>query len=518
MSILNVKNVTHSFGGRQIFEDVSFRLLKGDRVGLIGANGEGKSTFMSIITHKLMPDEGEVEWSKRVRVGYMDQQAVLEKGMTIRDALRQAFKYMYDAEAEMNAKYEQMGHAAEDELDALLEDASEIQEMLEHNGFYMLDSKVESVARGLGLADVGLDVDVDELSGGQRTKILFGKLLLQVPDVLLLDEPTNFLDEEHIAWLKNYLLAYENAFILISHDMEFLNSVVNLVYHVENAELTRYVGDYNEFLRLYEQKKRQLESAHSRQQAEIADLKDFVARNKARVATSNMAKSRQKQIDKMDIIELAREKPKPKFNFQAARTSDKLIFETTDLVIGYGKPLSKPLNLLLERGQKVVLLGANGLGKTTLLRSILGEIDAVSGEVRKGDNQFIGYFEQEIRDDNKKTCIEDVWTVFPSMGQAEVRRALAQCGLTTEQLESKVYVLSGGEQAKVRICKIINSPTNILVLDEPTNHLDVEAKEELKRALKSYKGTILMVCHEPEFYADITTDVWDCRDFTLKIV
>ena len=518
MSILNVENVTHSFGGRQIFEDVSFRLLKGDRVGLIGANGEGKSTFMSIITDKLMPDEGNIEWAKRVRVGYLDQQTVLEKGLTIRDILRQAFQYMYDDEAEMNAKYDAMANADADELDRLVHEASDIQDTLTHNGFYMLDSKIEQVASGLGLREVGLDTDVDNLSGGQRTKILFAKLLLQVPDVLLLDEPTNFLDEEHIVWLKNYLLSYENAFILISHDMEFLNSVVNLIYHVENANLTRYVGDYNAFLGLYELKKNQLEAAHAKQQNEIAHLQDFIARNKARVATANMAKSRQKQLDKMDIIELSREKPKPHFSFQAARTSDKLIFETKDLVIGYDQPLSKPLNLLLERGQKIALVGSNGLGKTTLLRSLLGEIPAISGETMQGHNQFVGYFEQETRADNRKTCIEDVWEVFPAMGQAEVRRALAQCGLTTEQLESKVYVLSGGEQAKVRFCKILNTETNILILDEPTNHLDADAKTELKRALLEYKGTILMVCHEPDFYSDIVSDVWDCKDFTLKIV
>ena len=518
MSILNVENITHSFGGRQIFEDVSFRLLKGDRVGLIGANGEGKSTFMNIITDKLMPDEGKIEWSKRVRVGYLDQQTVLEKGSTIREVLRQAFQYMYDDEAEMNQKYEAMATAEGEELDSLIGEAADLQDILTNNGFYMLDAKIESVAGGLGLRELGLDRDVDDLSGGQRTKVLFAKLLLQSPDVLLLDEPTNFLDEEHIVWLKNYLLAYENAFILISHDMEFLNSVVNLIYHVENARLTRYVGSYDEFLRLYELEKSRLEAAHSKQQSEIAHLQDFIARNKARVATANMAKSRQKQLDKMNIIELSREKPKPHFSFQAARASDKLIFETKDLVIGYENPLSVPLNLLLERGQKIALVGSNGLGKTTLLRSLLGEIPAVSGETIRGNNQFVGYFEQEIRADNKKTCIEDVWEAFPSMGQAEVRRALAQCGLTTEQLESKVYVLSGGEQAKVRLCKILNTGTNVLILDEPTNHLDVDAKTELKKALTAYKGTILMVCHEPDFYLDIVSEVWDCKDFTLKIV
>ncbi len=518
MSILTVKNISHGFGDRKIFEDVSFRLLKGDHVGLVGANGEGKSTFMNIITNKLMPDEGEVIWSNKVRVGYMDQHAVLEKGLTVREALSQAFQYLFDAEKEMNEKYERMATADEDELNKLMEDTADIQDMLEHSNFYLIDSKVEDVARGLGLLDVGLEKDVHDLSGGQRTKILLGKLLLQTPDVLLLDEPTNFLDEEHIEWLRDYLQKYENAFILISHDIEFLNSVVNLIYHVENAILTRYVGDYDEFMRVYEVSKKHLEAAYERQQAEIAGLQDFIARNKARVATSGMAKSRQKKLDKMDVIELSKEKPKPEFYFKPARTPDKLIFEAKDLVIGYDEPLSKPLNLTLERGQKIALVGSNGLGKTTLLKSLMGQIKAISGNVHVGDNLFIGYFEQEGKESNYNTCIEDVWQAFPVFTQYEIRRALAKCGLTTKQLESKVYVLSGGEQAKVKLCKILNTETNILVLDEPTNHLDVDAKAELKRALKEYKGTILMVCHEPEFYADIATSVWDCKEFTLKIM
>ncbi|NMF03987.1 ABC-F family ATP-binding cassette domain-containing protein [Clostridium beijerinckii] len=518
MSILTVKNMNHGFGDRAIFEDVSFRLLKGEHVGLIGANGEGKSTFMNIVTGKLMPDEGNVIWSNNVRIGYMDQHAALMKGQSIRDALRDAFKYLFDLEAEMNSLYEKMGDCTEDELNKMLERTAVIQDMLDHNGFYVIDPKVEEVAKGLGLLDLGLDKDVDDLSGGQRTKILLGKLLLQSPDILLLDEPTNYLDEEHIEWLKRYLQSYENAFILISHDVPFINSVVNLIYHVEERRLTRYVGNYDEFQRIYEENKKKLEAAYEKQQKEIARLEDFVARNKANVATANMAKSRQKKLDKMDIIELSKEKPKPEFNFKSARASGKAIFETKDLVIGYDSPLTKPLNLYMERGQKIALVGANGLGKSTLLKSLLGIIKPISGEVHLGDYQYIGYFEQEDRGNNSNTCIEEVWQEFPGYTQYQIRAALAKCGLTTKQLESQIRVLSGGEAAKVRLCKIINNETNILILDEPTNHLDVDAKDELKRALKEYKGTILLVSHEPEFYRDIITETWNCEDWTTKII
>lgn len=518
MSILTVKNMNHGFGDRAIFEDVSFRLLKGEHVGLIGANGEGKSTFMNIITGKLMPDEGKVEWSSRVRVGYLDQHAALEKGQTIRDVLRGAFQLLFDMEAELIEISDKMADATPEELEKLLNDMAEIQDILDHSGFYVLDAKIEEVAGGLGIRDIGLDRDVNDLSGGQRTKVLLAKLLLQNPDILLLDEPTNYLDEVHIEWLKRYLQNYENAFILISHDIPFLNSVINLIYHVEERKLTRYVGDYESFRRTYEAKKAQLEAAFERQQQEISKLEDFIARNKARVATTGMAKARQKKLDKIDRIELSSEKPKPEFNFKQGRTSGKMIFETKDLVIGYDSPLTKPLNLTMERGQKIALVGANGLGKSTLLKSLMGMIPAISGEAHLGDYQQIGYFEQEMKEANYSTCIEEVWSEFPGFTQYEVRAALAKCGLTTKHIESKVVVLSGGEQAKVRLCKLLNKETNILILDEPTNHLDVDAKDELKRALKAYKGSILLVCHEPEFYRDVVTDVWNCESWSTKIV
>ncbi len=517
MSILNVEKLSHGFGDRAIFSDVSFRLLKGEHIGLIGANGEGKSTFMNIITGKLQPDEGKVEWARRTRVGYLDQHAVLSKGMTIRDVLRGAFQYLFDMEQEMNDMYGRMGDVTPEELEQLLEDVGTIQDTLTSQDFYLIDSKVDETARGLGLTDIGLDKDVNDLSGGQRTKVLLAKLLLEKPDILLLDEPTNYLDEQHIEWLKRYLQEYENAFILISHDIPFLNSVINLIYHMENQELNRYVGDYDYFQQVYEAKKLQLESAYKRQQQEIAGLKDFVARNKASVATRNMAMSRQKKLDKMEVIELAKEKPKPQFNFKDGRTSGKLIFETTDLVIGYDSPLSRPLSLRMERGQKIALVGANGIGKTTLLRSILGQIQPLEGSVRLGENLEIGYFEQEMKEANYNTCIEEIWTEFPSFTQFEVRAALAKCGLTTKHIESKVAVLSGGEKAKVRLCKLINRESNLLVLDEPTNHLDVDAKDELKRALKDYKGSILLISHEPEFYQDVVTETWNCESWTTKV-
>lgn len=510
MSILEVKNLSHGFGDRAIFENVSFRLLKGEHIGLVGANGEGKSTFMSIVTGRLQPDEGKVEWSKYVTAGYLDQHAVLEKGMTVRDVLRTAFNDLFKTEERINEIYMSMAEEGAD-VDALMEEVGELQDRLETRDFYTLDAKIDEVARALGVMDFGMDTDVTDLSGGQRTKILLAKLLLEKPDILLLDEPTNYLDAEHIAWLKRYLQEYENAFVLISHDITFLNDVINIVYHVENQDLVRYAGDYDNFQSVYAMKKAQLEAAYERQQKEIADLQDFVNRNKARVATRNMAMSRQKKLNNMEIIELQAEKPKPEFHFKESRTPGRFIFQTKDLVIGYDRPLTKsPLNLTFERNQKVAIVGANGIGKTTLLKSLLGIIQPLEGEVETGDFIDLGYFEQEA-EGLRQTPLEAVWDAFPALNQAEVRAALAKCGLTSKHIESQIQVLSGGEQAKVRFCLLMNRENNVLVLDEPTNHLDVDAKDELKRALQAFKGSVLMVCHEPEFYEG-WTDAWDFNE------
>lgn len=517
MSILNVENVSHSFGGRQILENASFRLLKGEHIGLVGANGEGKTTFLNIITGKLMPDEGNISWCKRITSGYLDQNTELTRGKTIREVLRDAFSHMFELEKEMLAIYDSMSDCTDEELAAMMEDVGEIQDSLEHNGFYTIDSKIEEYANGLGIGEIGLDRDVNDLSGGQRAKVLLAKLLLSNPMILILDEPTNFLDENHIYWLTNFLQNYDNAFILVSHDTEFLNSVVNVIYHVENAILTRYTADYNRFMEMYELKRRQLEQAYDKQQKEIAQLEDFVARNKARAATANMAKSRQKKLDKMDVIEIGKTKIKPTFSFKEARTPGKFPIEAVDLVLGYGEPLTRKLNFQVERNKKIAIKGVNGLGKSTLLKTLLQIIPAFDGEVHHDQFIEVGYFEQESSG-STKTALDEVWDEFPSMNIGEVRAALARCGLTNEHITSQMRVLSGGESAKVRLCKLMLREANIIVLDEPTNHLDVDAKAELKKAIVEFKGTVLLVSHDSDFYTDIVTDVWNVEDWTTKIV
>ena len=517
MSILNAQNVTHGFGARQILNNASFQILNGEHVGLVGANGDGKSTFLNIIMGKLQPDQGKIEWCNRISVGYLDQHTALPAGSTIRDVLKGAFGHMFELEKEMLDIYEKMA-TQDSDIDIMLENVGEIQAMLEQSGFYAIDTKINEVANGLGLGEIGLDKLVNELSGGQRSKVLLTKLILENPMILILDEPTNFLDENHINWLTDFLVNHENALVLVSHDTAFMSKVVNVIYHIEDGNMQRYTGSYEQFLEALSLKKRQHEQAYKKQQKEIDKLETFVAKNKARAATATLARSKQKQLDKMDIVDKLKDKPKPTFGFKTARTPGKVIFKAIDLVLGYNEPLTTPFSIAMERNKKIAIKGVNGLGKSTLLKTLLGVIPPISGSIELDPYLQSGYFEQEDSRDNKNTALQEVWDEFPSMSNAEVRGALARCGLTADHISSQMRVLSGGESAKVRLCKIMLRELNWLVLDEPTNHLDVEAKAELKRALKEFNGTILLVSHEPEFYEDWISEVWNLESWTTKIV
>lgn len=515
MSILTVENVSHGYGGRVILQNASFRLLKGEHVGLVGANGEGKTTFLNIITGKLMPDSGNISWCNRVTTGYLDQYSSLHQGKTIRGYLREAFSHLDALDAELQGIYEKMSIASEEELPKLMDDMSEITEILDGSGYYMIEAKIQETAQGLGLCEIGLERDVSELSGGQRAKVLLAKVLLENPMILILDEPTNFLDESHIRWLKNFLSNYDNAFIMVSHDIAFLNDTVNIIYHVDNGILTRYVGNYAKFEEAYALRKKQQDLAYERQQKEIESMETFIAKNKARAATATLARSRQKKLDKMDLIEKRYDKPKPSFGFKEARTPGREVLLVKDLVIGYNRPLTKPLSFVIERNKKIAVKGANGIGKSTLLKTLLGIIPPLSGSMEFDRFVEWGYFEQE-ETPSEKTALDTIWDEFPGMGIAEVRGALARCGLTNEHITSKVKVLSGGEAAKVRLCRLMQREFNLLVLDEPTNHLDKEAKEELKRALIEFRGTVLLVSHEPEFYEPIVNEVWDAEEWSVR--
>ncbi len=515
--IINVNNVSHGYGSRKLLDHVSFKLNRGEHVGLVGANGEGKSTFINIITGNLMADEGSITWCKHITTGYLDQYTTLSKGKTIRQVAMEAFDDMFTLEKEMIELCNKVSDMSQEEMDEALDEIGEMQAMLESCGFYEIDKKIEEVASGMGIKGKDLEKDVTELSGGQRSKVLLVKLLLQNPKILILDEPTNFLDEDHINWLTHFLQNYEHAFILVSHDTTFLNNVCNIIYHLDNGELNKYTGNYDNFVNMLELKKRQISSAYERQQKEIEKMETFIAKNKARIATTTMARSRQKQLDKMERIELVREKPKAHFKFKEARTPGKIIVEGKNIVLGYNEPLTSPFNFFIERNKKIAIKGVNGIGKSTLLKTMFGLIKPYSGEITNDPFIELCYFAQEENSSNK-TAIQEIWDEYPSMSNAEVRAALANCGLTRNHIESLMKVLSGGENAKVRLCKLMLRESNVLVLDEPTNHLDVDSKDSLKQALIEFKGTIILVSHEPEFYNDWVDEIWNAEKWSNKLI
>lgn len=506
MSLIQAENLSHSFGDKELLKQVGFRLLPGEHIGLVGPNGAGKSTFLKLITGHLLPDEGRIEKHPKTNIGYLEQNIDLSEEFTIGSFLQTAFLKLHQANDEMNRLAEQM---ADPNVDPdVLNRYGQIQEYLMQNDFYSLDMKIETVASGLGISGLGMDKGVTKLSGGQRTKLLLAKLLLEEPDVLLLDEPTNYLDPGHIQWLTNYLKEYPNAFILISHDTTFMNDVINVVYHLDHQSLTRYPGDYKKFEKVYEMRLEQLHQAFNQQQREIEKLENYVRKNKARASTAKQAKSREKRLEKIDKINQPTQLPKPRFQFQADSQPVRVVLEAKDLSVGYQKPLLPPVNISIVRGERVAIIGHNGIGKSTLLKTLLGEHPPLDGKASIGDRVKVSYFVQQAAATNL-TPLQWVGDQFPELSEKIIRQKLAQCGLLSKHIYQKMNTLSGGEETKVRICKLMLEQGNVLILDEPTNHLDVDAKAALKEALEAYQETILLVSHEESFYEDWVTQVWD---------
>ncbi|MBU5444419.1 ABC-F family ATP-binding cassette domain-containing protein [Paenibacillus sp. MSJ-34] len=508
MSMLTVDNVTHMFGDKTIFRNISFRLLRGEHAGLVGSNGAGKSTLLRILAGETLPDAGNVEWHPHSKVGYLQQHIELRAGTTMRQYLQSAFAHLYEIEQSMLLAAEKM--AAGEHAERWIAQFGELQSMLEQADFYRLDAKMEEVAAGLGMIEIGLDRDVAELSGGQRTKLLLGKLLLEEPHVLLLDEPTNYLDDKHIEWLTTYLKSYEHAYMVVSHDERFLNEITTAIYHLEHQSLKRYTGNYKSFLRNYEQSRQQLQEAYERQQKEIVRLESFIQKNKVRKA--KQAKSREKALERIERIDRPTSAPQPRFAFRVHAAPVSRIVEARNIRIGYTEPLFGPIDVQVNRGDKIAVVGYNGIGKSTMLKTLLGLMEPLSGTVQLGERVKPAYFAQEDMA-SSATALEQVWSLRPDLTQRQIRQNLAMSGLTDKHIRQPLHSLSGGEQAKVRLCELMLTDSNVLVLDEPTNHLDVRAKAALRQALIDYEGTILLVSHEPEFYADWVTQVWKIEDW-----
>lgn len=516
MSILNVENLSFGFGDKIILKNISFRLLKGEHVGLVGNNGAGKTTLFNLLTGKLIPDEGDLHWSSTMKIGHLDQHISLDDNKSIMDNLRSAFLELYEKEKKLINISDKLAYLDKDTMEKSLKELGELQDQLLFMDFYNIDSIIKNISAGLGLNAIGLETKAGKLSGGQRTKVSLAKLLLKKPDLLLLDEPTNYLDKEHVDWLTGYLKDYPNSFIVISHDTEFLNSITNVIFHIEFSNLKRYPGSYDNYIKLSDIERKLYIEQYNRQQREIAETEKFIQANIVRTATTKMAKSRRKMLGKIERLEKPQNAPKPSFNFLTSRESGKLIFKCTDLEIGYNFPIIKGLNLKLTRGEKVAITGCNGIGKSTFLKTLMGVIPRLKGSIYFGDFINAAYFEQEVNYISSFTAMKEVWNQFPDKTQKEIRDGLARCGLRQEYVLRSMSKLSGGEQSKVRLCKLMMTPSNYLLLDEPTNHLDMESKISLKEALKSFPGTVILVCHEKEFYEDWVTNVWNMEEYVVS--
>ncbi len=513
MSILEIRNLTHRYDDRFLFNNASLSINNGEHLGIVGLNGAGKTTFINIIAGKLSQDDGEVLRQSNIRWGYLDQHAEIDKSLTVIEYLRSAFDYLYEIDNKLQKVYEDMATAQSDsEMDRLIKKSSYMQEILDNEGFYDLDSKIKRVAGGLGALNFGLDTLISRLSGGERAKLMLSKLLLEEVDVMLLDEPTNFLDIEHIAWLEKYLNTYKKTFMVISHDTSFLDSVCKFVINIENGNVKKYSGNYSSFIVQREMNARQYEEDYNRQQQEIKRMQDYIDKNKARAATAGMANSRKKMLDRIEVMQKPLTVYEAVFNFPSIPLNSKDFLVIKDLEVGYTKTLIPPINIHLSSQDKLWIRGTNGVGKTTFIKTITGKIPALKGSYNFHIATKKAVLNQELDFDNPNMNAMQYFNEnFPRANYKEQRTELAKVGLKGELATKPIKDMSGGEQVRAKLSILNNTPSNVLILDEPTNHLDVKAKEALKKALIKYEGAIILVSHEQDFASEICNVIFDAK-------
>lgn len=512
MSILNINGLTHIFDSKVLFDDAELSINNGEHCGIVGLNGAGKSTFMNIIAGRVMQDEGEVKWLNGIRWGYLDQHANIDRNLTVMEYLQTSFTHLFDLNERLEKIYNDMGNVSDpDELDKLISRSANMQEKLDKSGFYDLDSSIKKVANGLGVGSFGYDTVIGKLSGGQRAKLMLSKLLLSDLDVMLLDEPTNFLDIEHIDWLRKYLDNFKGTFLLISHDTDFLNNTCKFIINIENRTIKKYSGNYESFMAQYESNAKQYAEAFERQQREIKKMEEYIAKNKARAATAGMANSRKKMLDRIDVMEKPVNSIPAHFDFPHVLVCTKNLLVVENLEVGYdNKAILPPINFHMSSESKLWIRGTNGLGKSTIIKTLMHKIKKIGGKFTFNVNTKINYIEQDLEfRNNTFNAIDFMNDTFPRMSSRDIRNELAKVGIKNELASKSICNMSGGEQVKVKLCSLMQTPSNLLIMDEPTNHLDVTAKESLQEALNKYEGAILLVSHEPTFAGNICNDVLD---------
>lgn len=499
MSILDISNLRFSYGDNNLFNGLNMRLFNNYHLGLIGINGVGKTTLMKLIAHKIDPDEGKITWMDGISFSYLDQYLQGYEDCSIRDYLYKVYDELFNEEKRMNDLYQSLETVPESMYDKILHKAYIIQNYLEENDFYMIKSKIANVVNGLG---INYDDNwlLSKLSSGQRMKVFLAKMLLEEKDVLLLDEPTNFLDVVHVEWLSKYLQNYSKAFIVISHNTSFINNVCNVIAEISNKNIIIYKGNYDDYLKQKSMKEAEYLAQYEAQQKYIKKTQDFIDKNIARASTTKRAQSRRKVLDKLQVLEKPINIKKVKFDFPFSSSFNMEALSVKNLEIGYTKAILPPINLKIRFGEKIAIIGKNGVGKTTFLKTILGKIPLISGDVKMNYLNKIVYYSQEISDIQKITPVEYIQESYPLLEEKKIRDLLARYGITGELAIKTMDKLSGGELTKVRFALLSLSDSNMLILDEPTNHLDKQAKESLFKALKIYPGTVILVSHEKEFY------------------
>ena len=500
--MLEVANLSFKYTDKQILNNVTFRLFNHDHAVIVGPNGVGKSTFLNLICKNLLPDSGTIEWLPNIKYAYLDQHIKININKTIQQYLYEVFNDLFEKEAKMNLYYEALATCSENEFDKYLSRATAIQEELEEKNFYRLKSEVGNIVNGLGISNIDLETPLSKLSGGQRAKVFLGKLLLEECDCILLDEPTNFLDVKHIEWLTKYLQSYSKSFVVITHDYEFAKNIANVVFELKNATFTRYNGDFAFYEKERVIRDEQYKKNYEAQQRLIKNTEEFIQKNIVRASTTKQAQSRRKMLEKIERIEKPTSDTKVTFNFPFSKNLSQEVLIVKNLSIGYTKPILKPISFEVRYNQKVAIIGHNGVGKSTLLKTLLGEIPSFNGSYKFCSSADISYYRQEEMFPKLKP-IDYIREFYPMLDDGAVRSLLAKVGLKSDSISKTMDILSGGEQTKVRLAIMMKKKANILVFDEPTNHLDVKAKEALYKAINEFEGTVILVSHDTEFYKDI---------------
>ncbi|CTI14619.1 ABC transporter, ATP-binding protein [Streptococcus pneumoniae] len=515
MIILQANKIERSFAGEVLFDNINLQVDERDRIALVGKNGAGKSTLLKILVGEEEPTSGEINKKKDISLSYLAQDSRFESENTISDEMLHVFDDLRRTDKQLRQMELEMGEKSGEDLDKLMSDYDRLSENFRQAGGFTYEADIRAILNGFKFDESMWQMKIAELSGGQNTRLALAKMLLEKPNLLVLDEPTNHLDIETISWLENYLVNYSGALIIVSHDRYFLDKVATITLDLTKYSLDRYVGNYSRFVELKEQKLATEAKNYEKQQKEIAALEDFVNRNLVRASTTKRAQSRRKQLEKMERLDKPEAgKKAANMTFQSEKTSGNVVLTVENTAIGYdGEVLSQPINLDLRKMNAVAIVGPNGIGKSTFIKSIVDQIPFIKGEKRFGANVEVGYYDQtQSKLTPSNTVLDELWNDFKLTPEVEIRNRLGAFLFSGDDVKKSVGMLSGGEKARLLLAKLSMENNNFLILDEPTNHLDIDSKEVLENALIDFDGTLLFVSHDRYFINRVATHVLELSE------